>query len=359
MELLIREYEKKNEVLTLRGNVCGFANFIYTFNFITGQATFNGEEIYDYDCFVRNIRTDSEIADISSRANGNIERFVKGRMGIQDISFNTTKDLMKYSEIYFVVLEEADFSEVLPKEIDSKFVKWCKEYRSRFSMRNKGIFDRIQEIGKNSSGNDVKRLSNLFKALPYDTIDILLENEELRKTVFTLVNNSNKSFEMWLDSLIELIRMHMDYEKIDIIKSCDLTKTVNQNYTIIKKLKDAARKETIAENLSQLIPLEELFENDKYTIIVPRNVDDLIKEGQDQHNCVGSYYNDEIESNENLVYFLRLKENPSKSYVTCRYDTSDRETLEFRRAFNEDVSDEDEVAIREIDRIINERILTD
>ena len=76
------------------------------------------------------------------------------------------------------------------------------------------------------------------------------------------------------------------------------------------------------------------MENDGYIIKVPQSIDDLVDEGQQQNNCVGYYYNDNIVDNKDLIYFIRKKDKPKKSYVTCRYNINRRETVEHRYVNN-------------------------
>lgn len=55
-----------------------------------------------------------------------------------------------------------------------------------------------------------------------------------------------------------------------------------------------------------------------YVMIVPRCAADIIKEGQDQHNCVGGYV-DSVSKKETVVLFLRKKNEPNKSLYTVEY----------------------------------------
>ena len=56
---------------------------------------------------------------------------------------------------------------------------------------------------------------------------------------------------------------------------------------------------------------------------------DLADEGIQQNNCVGYYYNDSIERGDNCIFFLRKKDKPEKSYITCRYNIEKQE-LEYK-----------------------------
>ena len=60
-------------------------------------------------------------------------------------------------------------------------------------------------------------------------------------------------------------------------------------------------------------------ENENYTIVIPKSSAEFIDEGMQQHNCVASYVR-RVVNGECLVFFIREKEFPDKSFVTaeCR-----------------------------------------
>lgn len=58
-----------------------------------------------------------------------------------------------------------------------------------------------------------------------------------------------------------------------------------------------------------------IFENDKYTILLPSNGNDIVDEGSRMHHCVGGYI-DNIIDGRCFILFMRKKENPFKEYVT-------------------------------------------
>lgn len=63
------------------------------------------------------------------------------------------------------------------------------------------------------------------------------------------------------------------------------------------------------------------FEDDTYTAIVPKEIKDLINEGCNNHNCVGSYV-DNFAKGKSNVFFIRKKDNLEKSYITIELTSS-------------------------------------
>lgn len=114
---------------------------------------------------------------------------------------------------------------------------------------------------------------------------------------------------------------------------------VDKNY---KLLKDKEQQEQIQKNQKRIKELENLvYEN--YCFIVPTTPKELIDEGEQQHNCVGSsYYKFSMSEGTGFIYFIRKKNEPEKSYITCRFDVYTKKTVEARYKFNDEVSKEED-----------------
>ena len=67
------------------------------------------------------------------------------------------------------------------------------------------------------------------------------------------------------------------------------------------------------------------FENDKYTVIMPKTTKEFIVEGDTLNNCLGwNNYAGRVAKGECVVLFVRKKENIDKSYVAMDLYHSDR-----------------------------------
>ena len=96
---------------------------------------------------------------------------------------------------------------------------------------------------------------------------------------------------------------------------------------------------------------------DKYIVVVPQSQKEKVAEGKMQNNCVGYYYDDSIIEGRNLIYFIRKTDTPNKSYITCRYNLRDKDTVEYRKVNNDDVNNDEEIALVEkISEIITENL---
>lgn len=77
--------------------------------------------------------------------------------------------------------------------------------------------------------------------------------------------------------------------------------------------------------LKKMLPeLKKLYEeeDDKFKLILPTCKGDLVKEGQQQHNCVGGSYFDSMISGKCVIAFLRKKEDLNKSFCTVEFSSS-------------------------------------
>lgn len=135
-----------------------------------------------------------------------------------------------------------------------------------------------------------------------------------------------------------------------------VAKAVSKNYRL---LKDKEQQERIEKSQKRIKELETLTYKD-YCFIVPTTLKELIDEGEQQHNCVGFYYNNFMSEGNVFIYFIRKKNEPEKSYITCRFDMYTKETVEARYKFNGEVfKEEDKKAILKSSEFIKKIIETE
>ena len=92
--------------------------------------------------------------------------------------------------------------------------------------------------------------------------------------------------------------------------------------------------------LSNLLLLNK-YEDDKYVIFPADSVESLIDESSQMSNCVRNYCLD-VSNNECQIYFMRYKDNLSKSLITI--EVRDGKIVQARAKFNE-LPSEDEMKI--------------
>ena len=134
----------------------------------------------------------------------------------------------------------------------------------------------------------------------------------------------------------------------------DTNRGIVDNKKCVFSFLDKNRTAIIEKNMRKLNFINGL-EIDDYVVVVPQTMEDKAKEGKMQHNCVGYYYDNSIMTSKNAVYFLRKKENPEHSYITCRYNYRDKDTVEARKVNNGNINnDKEQKIINDISDIITE-----
>lgn len=247
----------------------------------------------------------------------------------------------------------------LPKKLNKLDI----ELVNSFSCDNETIFtwaNRLHFIHKFTNDNN----SFIFKNLSKCSLRFLMKWKDHWehlgiKEAINLLNLTKKlaicsvkNFEEvdnYSDIFLGLIKMK-DFGWLPYL---DTNRTFNQNVKIFEEYKDREENNIISENLKKLNFLNN-YQIEDYIICVPQDKNDLVEEGKAQNNCVGHYYNDSIISGENLIYFIRNKKNPTKSFVTCRYNLTDKSTVEHRTKNNNQYSNWE--LFNTIDKLINENI---
>lgn len=150
---------------------------------------------------------------------------------------------------------------------------------------------------------------------------------------------------------------------VDLLSRVDDNRDLIYNYFLIKDYVEYKQSQEIQKQQKSLYNILNDTIIDGYIVKVPLTIQDLQNEGSQQNNCVGSYYNQSIINGDDKIYFIRKKENPTKSFITCRinnyYNKELWKTVESRLKNNEDIENEHRLIIRRIDKIICDKKLQD
>ena len=179
---------------------------------------------------------------------------------------------------------------------------------------------------------------------------------------FTFIEKLNKSyvvsaknFEIY-PRIIKDMKDILDYAyALKNLAIIDTNRGINYNLKLYASAYNDCENIILSNNLKRLNFLNGLIFDD-YVIVVPQRLNDLQNEGSQQNNCVGYYYNDSIKRGENLIYFMRKINNPTKSVVTCRYNIEDSRTVEHRIINNSRTNNKQETIINKIDEIIRKNL---
>lgn len=313
-------------------------------DFSVGEMFFDGNKVENQRDFLRSNRifVKHTIANVTP----NFSRCVRAML--TNYSFNvvgedgriidwhnySSSERLKFIEKYWNYFDLISMLEPVPPVIDNNYAIWVKNKEYNFCNETYKFYKKIQRIKQESSGNDAKRFENLADSIGLHRTIELIDNEKLKKVIFSSINISNKYYEKWNLELSDMMIIAEQYD-ISLADFIDATKGIRDNHKTLTAYKEKRDNEKIADKLCELSFLDG-FEYDKYCVVVPTCVEDLINEGKQQHNCVGSYYNSDIAEGDDYIYFIRLKENKEQSYITCRYHVYSEETVEVRKKNNQD-----------------------
>ena len=188
----------------------------------------------------------------------------------------------------------------------------------------------------------------------FETMDKLLEimgsTDIIKKIMISTIKNGE------IPSICDIRDLVKDIVKYEIFDVLDGNRTLSYNIKLYNTVLENRKNEKLEKQLQKLNFINGL-EFDNYIVVVPQTIEDKADEGKQQNNCVGYYYDDSIIKGENLIYFLRRKNKPNKSYMTCRYNIPTASTVEHRYKNNINVCNETEIGIlKKIDKIIKEKL---
>ena len=120
-----------------------------------------------------------------------------------------------------------------------------------------------------------------------------------------------------------------------------------QNLLKLRKELENRQNQIISETLQKNQSERWAYEDDNFIVIVPTTYDELRQEGESQHNCLNDYwlqgYGNDLRHGKQYrgVVFVRRKDNPTKSYITCDFYLEDLKITQFLRTCNRAASAED------------------
>lgn len=191
----------------------------------------------------------------------------------------------------------------------------------------------------------------------YKVFDKYIGIKNLQKSLIVSIKNLYvATIPSELDNLFRTLTKADEKSLMQIGSMFDTNRDIGYNNKIIEKFVNRAKNAKIEENLKKLNFINNL-EMDDFIVVVPQTMEDKAKEGQMQNNCVGYYYDNSIREGKDFIYFIRKKENPNKSYITCRYNVRYNDTVEYRLKNNSPVRNNKELdMICAISNIIREKL---
>lgn len=266
-------------------------------------------------------------------------------------------EALEQLETFWNVLDLVD---EIPEENPKGYIKFVKENNKRISQRTLNEFKREQRLQELSELNRADwELITQYVGCFCSHIE-LFSNEDIEKMCKIFRNSTKNKRRIFclrndMDDLFhELFEYYNgSYKRTEMWKHLDTERDIHYNIKKWDMIQHAERNAKIISNESIITPIAQI-ETDTMCVIVPTEIEQFTDEGEQQRNCVGYFYHDSMANGRTFIYFIRLKKNKDKSYVTCRYDRVAHKTVEHRYYNNDWCSNTDVLElIKTIDEMIH------
>lgn len=231
---------------------------------------------------------------------------------------------------------DLDIVESIPNtdKIPAGYIKFCRENEKEINDNSLNDF-LVWKTFKNVSEKDKELYMNIYNYIKRDysqpTVEFIamiskIYKSTLKSNHFNVTLHIGNAMINFIDKCKEI---KTKYKNINIMEVIDTNRDFETNKELLQNAVNKVKEKAIIEKEDKIRGLTTLNLGE-YLIVVPQTLEDFSNEGKMQNNCVGYFYHDSIIEGRNLIYFVRTKTNPSKSYITCRYSISSKKTVEHR-----------------------------
>lgn len=241
----------------------------------------------------------------------------------------------------------------IPAENPKGFIRFCFSNDLYIRQRSLEIYKIVKKNNLFDEDEIIFRLKSMVATTPLNYSTLILLS---RKQIIDLTKMYNQLDWYKFNKLMSFLVENKD-KTFKLIQS---EKNIEKAIKILEDIKNKEINEGIKSTQNLYGTIIDRVEKNNLIVIVPRNIEDLVNEGNQQHNCVGSYYNQSISDGEDFIFFIRKKDNPDISYITCRYDIEYGELAEINTKFNQEDYNEEEYnfALKIVD-LLNEKFKED
>lgn len=217
--------------------------------------------------------------------------------------------------------------------------KFSKEDMEYIKQHYIGIqtLQRYQKIRRHPAGAGIT-LEIADKELDlwsFYTLEAIMKHVKLTKAL-SYIKKEKSSITTYADYLRDCEELEMDFTEKATLFPKDLEKLhVKLQKQIKRKRDEEAERKWIARQ--KKLKAKYSFKADGYAIVVPKKINDLIREGKDMHNCVGGYV-DRVASGKTDVVYIRKVAEINKSLGTM--EICDGRIKQARGKYNQDLPKE-------------------
>ena len=204
-------------------------------------------------------------------------------------------------------------------------------------MQKNNISYNQLEILRLINKDDIKLIKQLsrFDIYYLEKLSKFVDLEEAYKKVLGLKENQNNVHE-YLDYLEATRFLKLPLHDKKVLYPSDLLKEHDKLIEQVQIVENAEHDKLIQKRLEDLN--KNIYKNNKYIVFPAPSAEALLKESEEQHNCVFKSYLKKYCNSLTDIYFLRKVDSPNKSFVTV--EVNNNRVVQAKAKYNEDVSKE-------------------
>lgn len=246
----------------------------------------------------------------------------------------------------------------LPDNLPKGYIQWLRENELKIHKNTLARFER-EETAKTFNKEDAELLELLKSKINEYYYSIFLNMTAEQRLAFRHIFKTTAKELVWdfrtaTCGFLGFIREEAFPENwAEIV---DPNRNYEYNKDLLFDYKDKERNDKACEWQNNFKFLEQI-DNNKLVVVVPTDMSAFHAEARMQNNCVSYLYHDGMADHGQIIYFIRKKEKPNKSYITNRFNVSSGYTTESRAVNNRDYTDPNVTnLIKEINKMIREKL---
>jgi hypothetical protein len=186
--------------------------------------------------------------------------------------------------------------------------------------------DQLKYIGANNI-----TLRNLNEVMKYTTVYRAIRYLESKKNIAS----PDKALQLWVDYIENCKILKNDLKNEFVLFPHKLKEAHDIAYKAVVDMKNE-NKEKLFKQIMIEAELRYTYETQTFAAVVPKSADEIRREGQTLHHCVGSYV-DRVLEGKTLIMFIRRKEEMNKPFYTM--EVCKGEIIQVRGEYNHDMTE--------------------
>lgn len=179
------------------------------------------------------------------------------------------------------------------------------------------------------------RIENVIRIAKYTTVHQILKYIQSQSQIYS---NINDALNDWKDYLDDCEILKYDLKNSFILFPKNLKKAHDRTYKLIEKNRNELISSKIREMYDKLFNTFN-WEYKNSVIVVPKTPEEIIREGQVLHHCVGGYV-EKVAKGKTIILFLRNKDAVDKPFYTIEIDPVNFKIIQCRGKNNSSMTED-------------------